>query len=604
MKKVVLCNKLGRLKTLLRDGPGPFRYLNLMDTGEGRLMGGLLGQCPDAEEVPRDALFLDRSEDFRKRYVRFMGQLNIGHHSMGWWAMPFTNKNPLSTWLCRNTAYFLLIRDVFGSDPRPLLVLTNSGDLAAQVLAWAGTEGIEAANLVSAPGKMRRLLKLHTPSGILRASLRTIVLWAFSRRYRPARNRGDDHLVITTLTHPRSFAAVGGYRDAYFGNLADYATASGHKPVVLAMVIEQPFQQLRRLKTLQPAVPIVPLEACLSLMAILACTMKSLGVYFRPLRLRGPVEIDGVDLSCLVKRAVNEARHSGDIFLNLRVYFSVRRISQAIRVSRCLYPYENRAWEKMLLLGMKSASPETRLVGYQHASLTLSHTNFMLAPAEAEITPLPDSILTTGRVATEWLEREGNYPQGMFHTACALRQGQPVEDRAETNSSGRTRVLVALATSLVEYVNTLSFLERAFGDVDGYDLRIRPHPEIPLESALAIAPTAGPRFYSESTGALADDLGWADVVLYASSTVGLEAVYSGIPAVYLNLGDFLDTDPMSGWTGFRWSVKEPSELVETIQRIQDLPRDRFQELQQKGRDYVAAYLAPVNSGNIRAFWEK
>ena len=359
MKKVVLCNKLGRLKTLLRDGPGPFRYLNLMDTGEGRLMGGLLGQCPDAEEVPRDALFLDRSEDFRKRYVRFMGQLNIGHHSMGWWAMPFTNKNPLSTWLCRNTAYFLLIRDVFGSDPRPLLVLTNSGDLAAQVLAWAGTEGIEAANLVSAPGKMRRLLKLHTPSGILRASLRTIVLWAFSRRYRPARNRGDDHLVITTLTHPRSFAAVGGYRDAYFGNLADYATASGHKPVVLAMVIEQPFQQLRRLKTLQPAVPIVPLEACLSLMAILACTMKSLGVYFRPLRLRGPVEIDGVDLSCLVKRAVNEARHSGDIFLNLRVYFSVRRISQAIRVSRCLYPYENRAWEKMLLLGMKSASPET-----------------------------------------------------------------------------------------------------------------------------------------------------------------------------------------------------------------------------------------------------
>ena len=100
-----------------------------------------------------------------------------------------------------------------------------------------------------------------------------------------------------------------------------------------------------------------------------------------------------------------------------------------------------------------------------------------------------------------------------------------------------------------------------------------------------------------------DDLAWADVVLYASSTVGLEAVSSGIPAVYLNLGHFLDTDPMSGWSDFRWSVKEPSELVKTVRCIRSLPKDRFEELQQKGREYVASYLSPATNGKMRAFWE-
>jgi hypothetical protein len=257
----------------------------------------------------------------------------------------------------------------------------------------------------------------------------------------------------------------------------------------------------------------------------------------------------------------------------------------------------------MLVLGLSSASPRTRIVGYQHASLTMSHTNFMLGPEEAAVTPLPMAILTTGRVVTEWLEGEGNFPPGIFKTACALRQGQPAQARAKTGGAEGARVLVALATSLEEYVNTLSFLEQAFAGVDGYDVRIRPHPEIPLESAFALVPPKASQFFSESTGSLTDDLAWADVVLYASSTVGLEAVSSGIPAVYLNLGHFLDTDPMSGWSDFRWSVKEPSELVKTVRCIRSLPKDRFEELQQKGREYVASYLSPATNGKMRAFWE-
>jgi hypothetical protein len=189
----------------------------------------------------------------------------------------------------------------------------------------------------------------------------------------------------------------------------------------------------------------------------------------------------------------------------------------------------------------------------------------------------------------------------MFKTAGALRQTRSTPVNRKDRSSRVTQVLVALATSLEEYVGVLSFLEQAFSGASKYQLRIRPHPAFSLEAALAIAPLAGPKFYSESTGPLTEDLEWADVVLYASSTVGMEAISAGIPAVNLDLGDFLNRDPLSGWIDFRWTAKLPSELPGIIESVLDMPQDEFGARQEKGRRYIATYLSPVAAENLGCF---
>tara|TARA_B100000029_G_scaffold163429_1_gene159528 strand:- start:142 stop:501 length:360 start_codon:yes stop_codon:yes gene_type:complete len=108
---------------------------------------------------------------------------------------------------------------------------------------------------------------------------------------------------------------------------------------------------------------------------------------------------------------------------------------------------------------------------------------------------------------------------------------------------------------------------------------------------------------SVSTGPLPDDLTWADAVLYASSTVSMEAIALGIPAIFLDLGAFLNTDPMYGWNEFKWEVSVPSQLADTIDEIESIPQDRFQNLQQRGLDYVYSYLKPVTPDNMRPFWD-
>jgi hypothetical protein len=604
VKSLVLCNQLGRLKSILTATADPFRYLSLVENREGRKIREYLKQIPNAEELPKNQLFRDRSEAFRHSYVEFMGNLNKANHSARWWPMLFTSKNPDATTLCRNTAEFLLIVDLLHCDSKPLLVITDNSELVDQARAFARTENLEATFLVTSPGTMRKLLKVHTPGGALRAAFRTFLVWLLCRKYRLRRSANDAHLVIASLTYPRSFPVLNGYRDPYFGALVDHVASSSGNAMVLALLVDQPFQQLKQLRDLEFGIPVVPLESYLTLRDLVSCTLWALLASLWPRKLKGLLEINGVDVGCLVKGAFKDGRHSGEFFLNLRVFYATRWLVRQTPVVRCIYPFENRPWEKMLLLGMNSASTETQLAGYQHASLTKAHTNFMMGDQEAQITPLPQTILTTGEVATTWLKKETNLPPEIFKTASALRQGNSTALKEKNRSPDQTRAFVALATSLEEYVGALSFLEKAFAGTSKYQVRIRPHPELAsslLESALTIAPLTGPPFYSESTGSLTDDLDWADVVLYVSSTVGMEAISVGIPAVNIDLGDFLNRDPLSGWDEFKWTAEQPSELPNAIDSIWELPQTEFKRRQQIGREYIASYLSPVETEKLGAF---
>ena len=129
------------------------------------------------------------------------------------------------------------------------------------------------------------------------------------------------------------------------------------------------------------------------------------------------------------------------------------------------------------------------MVGYQHASVTRGHTNLILQSAEAEVIPLPSKILTTGEVIKGWLEKEGNYPVGIFKNAGALRQSTEAPTELRLRRPQLKRVLIALATSLEEYVNTLIFLERAFTAGSSYQVRVRPYVYMTLSTRIGISPS-------------------------------------------------------------------------------------------------------------------
>ena len=610
MKTVVLGRDLNSLTRYLPLPPEPVRYLILRESEAGLQIRDYLARRGYAQEMPRATLLRERSERFRAQYVHALGRLNVENASREWWAMPFTTKNPISTELCRDAFAFLLIVDLVKETDGVLVVVTESEALAAQIEAWGRTANVAVKNTVKPAWTVRRLVSRLAPLATVLLAVRA--LWFRVRLGRQVAERVakvENPTVIVTLVHPHSITVDGRFRDTYFGGLSEWL-ASRNVPVVVAGIVQGQSVSLARafLAGTTAGTPL-PIEAVLTPSDILRCGWEALRAFHiwsvRAASRAVQLQVGGVSVTPLITHAIREAHASGDVFRSFYVYHCARRVGECMLMTRCIYPYENRAWEKMLLLGVRASSPGVHMVGYQHASITASHTNFVLAEKEGSVTPLPDAIVTMGEVTRDWLVREGHYPQALVRGGCALRQPRTGASAPLKERSPRVvRVLVALATSLTEYVRTLAFLQESLGESRGWEIRIRPHPTLRLADAIRFLPEGDFRLrYTTSTGSVAEDLAWADVVLYASSTIGLEAVGAGIPAVYLDLGDILDTDPMGGWTEFKWVARQPKDLGLVFSEIEALSNSEYEERQRRGRAYTDAYFYPVSDRTLQVFCE-
>ena len=606
MRSVILCRDLDALRQRLPPQPEPIRYLILRESQASLRIRTHLQQRGCSEELSRAALFRERSPWFRSEYVRALGRLNVESSSLEWWAMPFTTKNPISTDLCRDTFAFLLIVDLARKTESLLVVVTESEALASQVEAWGPSEGVAVMNGVKPVWTGRGLIKRLAPLAVLLLMGRA--LWFRIRMGAEALERTAKRggtIVLVTLVHPHSFSPEGRFRDTYFGGLSEWLAARNRPVVVAGLVQGQSIALARAFQSGDGGTARMSLDAVLGPGEILCCGWSALRAFLSSGSWNATVRVHGVNIECLIAHAVREAHGSGEVFRSLYVYHCARRLGARVRIVRCVYPYENRAWEKMFLLGIRAGSPATRVVGYQHASITASHTNFMMADKEPEVTPLPDVVVTMGTVTKDWLIREGRHPASLVMAGCALRQASAGAGALRQRRTKRVvRVLVALATSLTEYLGTLTFLNEAVAPDKSREVRIRPHPTLSLDEAVRLLPEGRARFsYTTSRGPVAEDLAWADVVLYASSTIGLEAVGMGVPAVYLDLGDILDTDPMGGWTEFKWIAREPKDLRVVLAEIEALSDDQYGARQQRGHAYAEAYLYPVTDKNLEIFCE-
>lgn len=606
MKSVILTDRLDSLRHEVEGSTDPLVFVQLTVTQESFRISEFLRSQPNTTEVSSGEIFRDRRENFGKKYIGFIDQLNLSNQSLEWWGIPITDKMPSGSDLCRDVAGFLLVVDLVRLYNETIVIISDNVELGVQVGIWAKQEGFKAIIRVQRPRTWKSILKYHTPAGIIAAFFKTIrSRWLPSRQFWPPPNTEEEYVVVQSHTHLSSFRDAGAYRDAYFGPLVDHLASSGKRSLVLAGVQEQPQTQLKKLKDVAVGLPVIPVESCLTFITLVSILFRSLTWYVRNPNIKGTVTIDGLDVSYLVNNVIHEARHSGNMFMNLLVFHASKRLASTLSISRWLYPFENLAWEKMMLLGAKSSSPETQMIGYQHASITKSNAIYqsMVLPEEqAQAMPFPDVIVTTGDVTHRWLEKKGHYsPETSVRAACALRPPFPPSSEPRAREARLTKILVALATNHDEYVRILVFLEQAFSGTSDFEVRVRPHPVIPIEPALKAISLPSGGVFTLSGGTLQEDLGWASVVVYASSTVGLEAISLGLPTINVDLGNFLDEDPMLGWSEFKWQVTEPSGLINAIKQIESLAEPEFLRLQQAGKEYAVAYLKPVTEDRLARF---
>jgi hypothetical protein len=163
------------------------------------------------------------------------------------------------------------------------------------------------------------------------------------------------------------------------------------------------------------------------------------------------------------------------------------------------------------------------------------------------------------------------------------------------------RLLVILSSSIEEYTKSIRFLDAGLDGSSDYEVVIRSHPTIPLDAALRLLPPLRFTYHASSKATVAEELQNSDVVLYVSSTIAIEAISVGVPVVYLDVGDFMNPDPLFDFSEFKWSLANPAQLIPVLKTIAALTPSDLEQRRAAARAYALSYLTPADAAGVVAF---
>ena len=360
---------------------------------------------------------------------------------------------------------------------------------------------------------------------------------AVGKKKAPNLANGKENIYIYSWVRDRFFRENGEFESPYFGRLPRFISDNGHNVAYIAESFLTPALRSKCLN--QDEFKFIFLDDYINLWSIVRSSLSVFGIS----------SLTGSPLKILLLR---EIAHDLPSFPgHILQYVAFRKCLKEIKQEgiTIIYPFENQPWDKMLCLAAKESGKNIKLVGYQHSTVPLTLLNYFLGAGESSIMPLPHIIVTNGEYNLNLLKNAG-YGETELVNGGALRYGyihKIDKDSLRKDEASRT-VLVAMAYSRNLTEELLRSLFDAFEDLtgEGITIVVKLHPEVPLESLRTQLPS-WPAHFRQTDRPISDILEEVDLVVYSSSTVGLEALLNGVPAVRYCSEHILDLDPLDAF---------------------------------------------------------
>jgi hypothetical protein len=354
--------------------------------------------------------------------------------------------------------------------------------------------GRSGYNALSRPPFLRwARAKMWVRGYAARAKVALSVLWARLRLSGQRHSAAPNKAAILVYGHPASSAAG---TDAYFGDLMSRITqvqrflhADCSKTDALRLCGPNTFS-LHAWGSVWDAI------------VILFCKWR-LGT-----------EAIGLNNKWLVQRAaIVEGSTGQGAIIAWQIACQSRWLKQT-NPSVVAWPWENHGWERKLVSAARKHGTET--VGYAHVPVFRRELNYSPRSLPDDERGLPDIVASCGPVAERTLSAYG-VPKSRLFTLGTLRFSQTMKCRYEKSAE----IFFALPASREisqEMVEAARVLSRS-----GHNVLVRTHPMSPFQ------------FNETETMKLSEkslnDIDHVSAVIFASTSVGLEAVIAGIPVI-------------------------------------------------------------------------
>lgn len=526
MKDDVIVLQAGDVKKALpqiADKPFAWLYLGqdirqrgnisrLLGKGNRYLIGDLLQEVAYKEKQP----FLD--------FIAELGrcQKNKRH----WWASNTAYKSPLTSNFFLLWCYAAVFDEVCSGKKRgngkPFLVLVEDRWLYRHLWQRHKEKG-GRFGFLSRKSIIPELLKFIARGVAVRGYFLVKAgrqLWHTKSAI--GKNNGSE-IYIYSWVRDRFFTKDGKFESPYFGRLPRLMSSAGHSIVYVPELFLTPALKSKCLN--QDEFKFIFLDQYVTIWSLVRSSLSFFGIF----------SFSSSPLKILLLREIACEFSYCSFPINILQYFAFKACLKEIgqRETTIIYPFENQPWDKMLCLAAKELNKNIKLVGYQHSNVPLLLLNYFLGAGESSTMPLPHVIVTDGEYTLKLLENAG-YGEVKLVNGGALRY-----EYLHKTGSGLTRQKKQLKTILVALPYSRNLTEEmllavfnAFKDLAGGQIRfiIKFHPEVPL-AHLKIELPPWPAHFQKTDRPLSEISKEVDLVIYSSSTIGLEALLGGVPVV-------------------------------------------------------------------------
>ncbi|MFH2204517.1 MAG: hypothetical protein ABIJ96_15495 [Elusimicrobiota bacterium] len=580
----------------------PARLLILDKGAAAAALRSRLHHLPEARELDAHSLAAERAVDFPQEYAEFVAALGRANASRTWWGFRLPDKNPAFGLLPERCFRLSLLTGLALREQGGTLIIACADPLLlAQLKRWGEDRGVRVFGTTRLQEPLKARLNRILPGGPMVGFFRAA--WRLLRVRMAMRFRPDPSIrysVIATLINHQSFDNSGRYRDTYFGELRRYLSERGLAPLTIGWITHDFRRSLSRIAAPDPESPVIPIDTFLGFAALLRLLGRALKRRYFAFPVVGDQSFCGLDAAPFITEELAANARNSSLFYDMWHYECMDALLKALAADRIFLPYENHTWGRMITLAARAAVDRPAVIGYQHSTLTDYHLNLLLGRGEERDLPLPDRIITNGAVSHHLLER-GNFPARLLRRSCALRM-LPANAAPKERTPKGERLLVALATKPSEPPQVFDLLDRTFA-AGAPELLVRPHPSNPLSLSRAVRSSVGFPYRIASEMSLQECLDWADTVLFASSTAGVEAARQGLPVVFLDLTTFLRTDPLPGFTDLKWIARTPAELRAALEEISALTLADLASRRRAASRYFARFFGAVTPQALEVFAE-
>jgi len=563
----------------------------------------------------KEIKIFERAELFKERfaadYTDLVAQVGMKYDTVYWWVTGTSAKNQFASKFFENLFIFFVIVDELErlkKQNTTLLVIEPPREIVSSISKHCKRNSIDVEVFSNLMGNFSGMIKGKLTRYLITIFFLSQIWWriSISRKYLKKNldriQRNEQYYILRSWFYLRSIKENGEYYDSFFGMLPGYLVKNNKKLMVIAGIWSDYREVLMRIAVHEEHL-IVPQELLLSY----ADALKVIAdIYLNRIKLNEKFNFRGVDISDILEKEISREFNGKGLLVILRDslnYYYIKRLADFIKIETFTTTYENYPWEKMCFMALRKYSPQTKIIGYQHAPLSKASLSMRLSKHEKNIIPMPDKIVTIGNITKTFLETVGNYEKNKVEVGCALRFA-----RHSTSKIGQRvksyRILLVLRGIPPVVRDSLSFVYKALKDNEKYKLIIRPHPALPPEKfkhILGFDVFSCKNFSISANTSVEKDLNEADIVLYDASAVAIEALMIGMPVVNIVLGTILNADPLFQCNYLKWTARKEEDLLGILDAIYQLTDEEYYYQQKKAKEFIDAYVTEVTDAGLSAF---